>query len=204
LDQSENLTSFQKTAIKAISEKGEQLGSLVDKLLRFTMAESDSLRCEPQPISLLPILQEALSSLESDRIEKGTKLTVDPALDKNTTIYADAALVLEVLKNIIENGIKFNDKKEQTLSISVFGKPDELILKISDNGCGIPAEEMDKIFQKFYQVENSFTGQVPGAGLGLALCKRIMEILKGKITIESQLGEGTTVLLSFPISISKK
>jgi signal transduction histidine kinase len=63
---------------------------------------------------------------------------------------------------------------------------------------GIPAEERDKIFQKFYQIENSFTGQVPGAGLGLALCKKVVEAMNGKIQLQSEIGKGTTFSVTLP------
>jgi signal transduction histidine kinase len=69
---------------------------------------------------------------------------------------------------------------------------------VCDNGAGIPAEEREKVFEKFHQIENSFTGQIPGAGLGLALCKKVVQEMGGEITLVSELGKGTTVSVSFP------
>jgi signal transduction histidine kinase len=93
-------------------------------------------------------------------------------------------------------------KLAQPTAASINAK--KMILEINthhssrDNGIGIPPEEQEKVFEKFHQVENSFTGQVPGAGLGLALCKKVLEAMGGKISLRSEIGKGTDVTLAFP------
>jgi two-component system phosphate regulon sensor histidine kinase PhoR len=110
----------------------------------------------------------------------------------------DGALTTEVFKNLIDNAVKFNDKDDKRIKITA--QQDGKIIKINfeDNGVGIPVEERVKIFQKFYQIENSFTGQVPGAGLGLALCRRVVEEMEGDIQVQSELGHGSTFTVILP------
>lgn len=188
---SENLSAFQKKGIKAICQQGEQLVSLVDKLLHFTLVESDNLKPKVEPRKMWPLVKEAADVFQPP-------IQIDRSIETLPDVFVDGNLMINVLKNIFENAYKFNDK--ETKSIDVKGKKSgkKVELSISDNGVGIPPEEMDKIFQKFYQIENSFTGQIPGAGLGLALCKRAVEAMGGSIAVESQLGQGSTFKIVLP------
>jgi two-component system sensor histidine kinase/response regulator len=105
-----------------------------------------------------------------------------------------------VVKNIIENAIKFNPSAEKKVIIRAWKDKNILGISIADNGPGIPPEEHLRIFEKFYQVEESFTGQVPGAGLGLSLSKRIVEKHGGRIKVESILGSGSIFSIGLPVS----
>ena len=88
--------------------------------------------------------------------------------------------------------------KEPEVGISGRFADHRITLSVKDNGTGIPGEEVDKIFQKFYQVEESFTGQVEGAGLGLALVKRMVEMHGGEVKVESRIGKGSVFTVDFP------
>ena len=115
-------------------------------------------------------------------------------------LYIDKIRIEEAIGNLLENAIKFNTKNDKKLWIS--GKQinkDFIQLEIKDNGHGIPSEEWEKIFQKFYQIEEYFTGRVEGAGLGLSLVKQIIESHGGKIWLESKLEEGSKFFLTLPI-----
>lgn len=194
LEQTDNMNPFQKTAIKAVCEKGEQLGQLVDKLLRFTTVESDTLKPQLELWTVRALFQEA---------EKGAdiKVDLDPSITPQLQIAADKMLSIEIFKNLIENAFKFNDKAEKKVVVSAVSQGKFVAISVKDNGVGIPAEEKEKVFQKFYQIENSFTGQVPGAGLGLALCKKAVEAMGGDIHLESELGRGTTVVVQFSAAL---
>jgi K+-sensing histidine kinase KdpD len=194
----ENLTESQKKAVTSIVEQGDHLHGLVDKLLKYTTVESQSLDRHLVPRSVGPIIDESLRALDNLLDIPSVKVTVDPSIKDLPQIMTDAGLMVDVLKNVIENGIKFNDKKEKQISIGGSASNGIVTLWIEDNGLGIPSEEREKVFLKFYQIENSFTGQVPGAGLGLALCKKIIESMRGQIEIDSTLSVGTKVLLRIP------
>jgi signal transduction histidine kinase len=106
---------------------------------------------------------------------------------------------VEALEKLIENAIKFNDKEKRQVRIAGRSDGETIMLEIIDNGKGIPSEEYGRIFQKFYQVEEYFTGQIEGVGLGLALVKHIVELHGGAIAVESVLGKGSTFRLTLPI-----
>jgi signal transduction histidine kinase len=143
-----------------------------------------------------PFPKEKLDRLLIDLEKHRPKGRAVAAFDADGTLW-DTDLG-EVFKNLIENSIKFNDKAKKEIVIDGEAKAGAGVLRVTDNGVGIPPEEREKIFEKFYQIENSFTGQVPGAGLGLALCKKVIEALGGEIHLESEIGKGTRVSLSLP------
>lgn len=192
------LTEFQIKALRSIESQGEHLTGLVDKLLRFTIVESETLNPSLVSRSLLSLVEEALDHLSTLLKAQGVRPKIDPSVGKLPEVSVDGALMADVLKNLIENAVKFNDKKEKEVQFLAEHNKETVTLRVRDNGVGIPPEEQQRIFDKFYQVESSFTGQVPGAGLGLALCKKVVEKMGGKITVQSQLGQGTTFSLIFP------
>ncbi len=196
--QTDNLNDAQKKAVKAIGEQGEHLNGLVDKLLRFTIVESESLDRKIEPKELEPLVAEAVKAIAPDQEHGSVNVDVTASVRSVPSLMVDGNLMVEVFKNVIENAIKFNDKPKKEISITAEKKNGSVLIHIHDNGVGIPPEEREKVFQKFYQVENSFTGQIPGAGLGLALCKKVVEAMGGTISIESTIGVGTDVVLSLP------
>ena len=104
------------------------------------------------------------------------------------------------VRNVIENAFKFG-----ATSLEVSGRSDNgsVIVSFKDNGPGIPPEDRERVFERFYQVEKTFCGQVPGAGLGLTMVKQTMEAHGGKIWVESQVDHGATFFLQLPTSSEK-
>jgi signal transduction histidine kinase len=198
LEKPEELNPFQKTAIEAIDRNSYQLASLVDKLVWFSVLESDTLELTKKPQAITSLIESALSDL-------GPFLRQVPAEIHQEGVNALPALVVdktwmkETFRNLIENGIKFNPKAPRSLKISGQVMGNALELSFTDNGPGIPSEEHEKIFQKFYQIETHFTGQVQGMGLGLALVKRVVEEHGGTVHVVSTLGQGSTFVIKLPI-----
>jgi signal transduction histidine kinase len=114
------------------------------------------------------------------------------------SIFVDKEKVKEVINCIIENSFKFNKNSKKTVKIYGEISDKNFILIIEDNGIGIPLSEKEKIFEKFYQIEESFTGQVEGAGLGLPLAKRIVEAHGGSIDLVSKVGSGSKFTIIIP------
>ena len=196
LEKPEELNPFQKTAIEAIDRNSYQLANLVDKLVWFSALESTALALTRTPQTISSLMEAALSDLGPFLRQFPAEITQE-GLASLPALALDKTWMKEAFRNIIENGIKFNPKAPRRIRLT--GQINESTLDISftDNGPGIPSEEQAKIFQKFYQIETHFTGQVQGMGLGLALVKRVVEEHGGNVTVESVLGQGLYVQTLF-------
>ncbi|MCB4757397.1 MAG: GAF domain-containing protein [Elusimicrobia bacterium] len=195
----EGMNEFQKKAAKSILNQSEHLSSLVDKLLRFSIVESGRLKKPTEKVPLTPLLEEAVGALQVFMHDKKAVVEIEPSLKEVPALMIDGLLTVEVFKNLIENAVKFNDKEEKSVTLCSSREDSAVTVQVRDNGIGIPSEEQEKIFQKFYQIENSFTGQVPGAGLGLSLCKKVVEDMGGTISVQSEIGKGSCFSVRFPL-----
>ncbi len=200
IDGGANLNDFQKKALHAIKSQGLQLSSLVEKLITFSLVESENLDLQLQKVSIKELLEDTLSNQKNYLEGLSAVVTLDASLDALPPVKVDVDRVREVVRNLVENAVKFNKGASKTVRINGAAEGDWVRLRVEDNGPGIPPEELPKIFQKFYQIEDSFTGQVEGAGLGLALAKRIVEAQGGVIGITSGVGRGTTVDFTVPVA----
>ena len=107
---------------------------------------------------------------------------MDPGVNDLPAVRADAERFRDVFRQLVENAVKFNPKAEKIVRLSGGMEGDRVRLCVEDNGPGVPPEEIPNLFQKFHQIEDHFTGQVEGAGLGLALAKRLVEAHGGDLT----------------------
>ncbi len=189
---------FFKKAISAIHTQGIHLKQLVEKLISFSLIEAEEMRVARKNHNAKKLIEEIVSGMKSVLEGQKVQVSLDPSLDSIPEIVVDFDMFREIMKGLIENAAKFNPKPEKKVAISAKKGDGEVVLTVSDNGRGIPSEEFEKIFQKFYQIEESFTGQVEGAGLGLALVKRLVEVHEGRITLESKMGEGSAFHVHFP------
>jgi len=193
-----------KNAVRIIDSQGRRLSRLINELLGFSLLKSEALELARGKESLKSIVEMSLKKLAS-RIRRGAKIVVGNSIDKVPPILVDRAKVQEVIQNLVENAIKLNDKKEKRVEISARPLKGEKFIRveIKDNGPGIPSEEKEKIFSKFYQIEETFTGQVEGAGLGLAVVKQVVEAHGGKVGVESRLGRGSKFFFTLPKVLDK-
>lgn len=181
----------------SVRENGLKLLGLITRLLHFTTINTSRLDLPKEEIILseyIPRITEPFLNLEAKKkVNIGINLEDEGLKIQMNRIYFDL-----IMNNLIENAIKFNDKEEVNITISAKRLIDKIHILVEDNGRGIPAEEEDKIFQKFYQVEKYFTGNVEGAGLGLAVVKQIIIGHGGGIQVKSEISKGTTFILGFP------
>ncbi|MFB0525986.1 MAG: ATP-binding protein [bacterium] len=189
-----------KDAVRIIDSQGKRLYRLIDELLGFSVLESESLGLARGKENLRSIVEMSLKKIASVIRGKGAKIVVRNSVDKVPPLLVDKEKVQEVIQNLVENAIRFNNKKEKRVEISARRLKGEKFIgvEIKDNGPGIPSEEREKIFSKFYQIEESFTGQVEGAGLGLAVVKQVVEAHGGKVGVESRPGRGSKFFFTLP------
>ena len=180
-----------------MDKQGKYLTMLVEKLLDFSLIESENLSLDIKKVAFKEVLDTALSSMKVYLSDKNASVEVDGSLGSLPQIYIDSEKIVSVIKNLIENAVKFVKEKPKVL-IKASVRDKYIEVEISDNGPGIPPEEHDKIFQKFYQIEESFTGQIEGVGLGLSLAKQVVEAHGGGISLKSDIGKGSVFVFKLP------
>jgi signal transduction histidine kinase len=184
-------------ALKAVDSVGVQsrkLSDLVDKLLKYVNLEDNEFSPGAAPCPVDDVVQDAVTSLSKWLTEEKAAVDFKPC---KLTVVADRTQLSEAVRNLIENGVRF-DSKGKKVSVTAAKKDGEIQIVVSDKGPGIPPEEKKRIFEEFHQIEDSFTGQIHGWGLGLAFCKKVAERHGGRLLLESALGKGTTVTICLP------
>lgn len=186
----------------------QHLGRLFQDLLTSAKAEDGRLSSHPAVIEMGAFLEQVTEDLRFSAERKGLAMeftvgssSVIDAGSKNVIrplyyTYADADRMREVITNIYDNAIKYTD--EGKISIGLTGNNEVVQLYVRDTGPGIPAEDVPHLFQKFYRVDNSATRTIGGTGLGLFICRKIVELYKGRIWVESKLGTGSTFFINLP------
>ena len=169
--------------------------SLVNDLLDVAKAESGQLVIEPTEVSL-PALLAALRGLVRPMAEDKPVNVVVSDEGAPATILTDEMALTAILRNLLSNGIKYTDSGEVRLSVHTL--LDRVELQVCDTGTGIPAGQLERVFEEFYQVPGARRG---GTGLGLPYARRLAGLLDGELTLSSEAGRGTTAVLSLPLGI---
>jgi PAS domain S-box-containing protein len=193
-----SLNDFQIKALQTIKGQGLYLASLVDKLISFSLVESETLDLVRKPVSLKTLFDEVVLHMKPYLEGRRAKIELSPDFTALPKVQADPERMREVLRNLLENAVKFNPKDDRRVWVDGQEDHDKVRVTIKDDGPGVPPEEQGRIFQKFYQIEDSFTGQVEGAGLGLALVRRIVEAHGGAAWVDSVIGEGSLFHFTVP------
>lgn len=195
-----NLKGFHKKAFESMVVQHQRLSGMVEKLLFFASVYSpDMLVLNKQACDALQMAESARAQLGDYIADTGARVTLDEdSLDSVPKLFVDRGRVEEALRNLIENAIKFNPKPDKQVSVRADAVDGAVRFSVRDNGPGIPAEEHLQLFRKFYQMEDSFTGQIEGMGLGLAFVKNIADAHGGEASVKSAPGQGTEFTLSLP------
>ncbi|MHB2026375.1 MAG: ATP-binding protein [Elusimicrobiota bacterium] len=187
-----------RKALEAIAAQGKKLADLIDRLIRYATLESpEDAPLESTAFAVDEAARAAISDL-ADLIQSRGAIATFSKPDRPLLIFGSRDQIVEAVKNLIENAVKFNDSGENRVGIRIQSNESETSIEISDNGPGIPPEDQEKIFSQFHQVEASFTGQIDGWGLGLPFVKKVAQINRGRVELESLLGKGSRVRLVFP------
>ena len=190
----EELTSDQREFVEIIRASGESLMILISSILDFTRMDKDKVELESQPFELHRCIEDCIELMRSETDRKGLLLTCTFETDTPAMIIGDPTRLRQVLGNLLDNAVKFTDKGEVLVTVSSkqSGDHKEIHFAVKDTGIGISQDQMHKLFQPFSQVDSSDSTKYGGAGLGLATSKKLVEIMGGRIWIESKLGLGST------------
>ncbi|MFO7603533.1 MAG: ATP-binding protein, partial [Gammaproteobacteria bacterium] len=194
------LTAEQKEYLSMTYHSGEQLLKLINDLLDLSRIESGRFDLLVQSFNLREELNSMLGVLSIKLAESGNVLRVNFAEDLPEVIEADPMRLRQVLINLLSNAIKFTEKGSIEFNVSC--SAEWLTLEIKDSGKGIPEDKLEFVFGKFNQVDSSASRAHGGAGLGLAISRRLVESMGGKISVRSKLHKGTTFAVELPLHIS--
>lgn len=183
------------------------LGQLFQDLLNSAKAEDGRLTSHPVVVEIAEFMEQLTSDLRFVAEKKG--LSVEFIVGSSTTIdatshtikplyyvTADPDRMREVITNLFDNAVKYTDAGK--ISLGVTGDNNVVQTYVRDTGPGIPTEDLPHLFQKFYRVDNSATRTIGGTGLGLFICRKIVELYKGRIWVESQPGKGSSFFINLP------
>ncbi|MBB6467537.1 PAS domain S-box-containing protein [Aminobacter lissarensis] len=194
------LSPEQRTYVGAVSTSASALLALIEDLLDYSKIEAGRFDPEPQPMSPREIADNVVELLASRAFGKGIGLGCHVAPNVPQMISADPGRVRQVLLNLIGNAIKFTDAGGVRLNVERTGDdhPGTIRFTVTDTGPGLRAEDVERIFEEFEQADGTSTRSHGGAGLGLAISKRLVTAMGGTITVTSQPGEGSKFAFELP------
>jgi two-component system phosphate regulon sensor histidine kinase PhoR len=184
-----------------IMRNATRLGSLIDNMLSLKYLETDEARLSIEEISVSEFIQEAIRDTAVMAKEKSLHISVDIAPDFPPLLTDRQKLDL-ILMNLLTNAIKYTPPGGN-ISISAWHDESRAFIAIADSGIGIPPEEHEKIFDQFYQVGDSLTRKYGGIGLGLALVRSLLELFRGQIRVESEVGRGSKFTIELPLRLTE-
>jgi len=189
-----------KKRLETIDENVDKLVNMVNTLLDIARIESGKTEVKIAPADIAKSIRDSGEFLSPQMQTKAIKLVLD--IPDTLLVYMDKNLIDQVFINLIGNAVKFTPNEGQiTISAKVNGN--QAIIAVSDTGYGIEKENLEKIFQEFFRVDNTINVQAKGTGLGLSLVKRIIEIHKEKIWAESETGKGSSFYFTLKLAKEK-
>lgn len=180
-----------------IQRNVDQLANLVDDLLQLSRLDAPGGAANVRPIDLVPLVERVVSNFEPVYSKKRQKVSIEREADA-LPLKADPDLVERAVSNLIDNAIKYTPE-EGVIRIRVEAQDRGARIEVQDNGIGIPAADLPRIFERFYRVDKSRSREMGGTGLGLSIVKHIAQIHGGKVEVRSALREGSTFSLWLPL-----
>jgi len=195
-DSAKNLPKDVKENLEYISAASGHLSQLINDLLEISRNEAGTVQIFAQPTNIVPIIQSIIQEVTPQATKENVKLNLK--VDSKVGLaLVDDKKINEVLMNIINNAVKYN-RKGGKVDIKVFSDNTKLTIDVTDTGYGIPKDQQDRIFQKFFRAQNEKTSEVLGTGLGLFITRMLVEKMGGKVTFNSVLDKGSTFLITVP------
>ncbi len=189
-----SLTDAQRDYVARIQRTGRGLLDLVNDVLDLTRAEFGHLDVELASVDPLPVIEEVAALVEGQAQQKGLVLSLVAPDGAVPPVRADRRRVRQVLLNLLANAVKFTETGTVTLRISTVGPRVEF--SVGDTGIGISPEQLPFVFEEFYQADRNLTRRYGGAGLGLAISRRLAQLMGGELTARSELRRGSTFTLT--------
>ena len=200
------LDADQTVYARTIHSSGSALLTIINDILDFSKIESGKLQLDPTPFDIRRLVEDVATLLRPSATARGLYLDIDWRDGAPERLIADEGRIRQVLTNLIGNAIKFT--KEGGVRVAVEGAANggaaDMRFEIVDTGIGVPADKLDEIFEQFTQAEASTTRQFGGTGLGLTICRRLMDAMGGEIGVRSKLGRGSTFWFTFSAPLAAR
>ena len=195
------LTPRQKTFTDVIVKSGNALLTIINDILDFSKINAGQLTLDPAPFRLAEAVEDVATLVSARVAEKNLELIVrvDPRLP--AFVVGDAGRFRQIVTNLLGNAVKFTEKGHVLIDVGgdVVDGVVQLKVRVEDTGIGIPAEKLQSVFEKFAQVDGSSTRRHEGTGLGLAIGARLVDLMGGKIGVESEIGRGSVFWFAVPL-----
>jgi signal transduction histidine kinase len=185
-----------------IERAGQHMWSLVNNLLDTTQLDAGKMTIAKEPTLLSHLCREALDHAKAKAEAKEIKLEMK-VLPSELKVSMDQEKGMQIINNLISNALKFTPRGG-SIELQVASQSNKTALTVKDSGQGIPKDELKVIFDKFQQTSTRSTEGERGTGLGLSIVHQLVELHAGKISVTSELGKGTSFILSFPVAESSK
>jgi two-component system phosphate regulon sensor histidine kinase PhoR len=180
--------------LSIIRKNASRMHGLIDDILELTAIEGGNVRLRAAPVELYALVEEVCESFAAKAAAQNVLL--ENNVPPQVMVHADERRLEQMLTNLIDNGIKFS-REQGTVAISYeSGTRDKILVK--DNGDGIPAQHLERLFERFYRVDRARSRDLGGTGLGLAIVKHLALLHGGEVTVTSELGKGTTLIIHLP------
>ena len=183
---------------RVMTQESERLSRLIDNVLDFSRIEGGRRVYARHPTAIEPLLRETLEAFSYPLAQQGFKVEVDIAPDL-PALAIDADAIGQAIANLIDNAIKYSGERK-TLRLAARVEDEHVAVSVADEGVGVPREEQERIFEKFYRAGPSETQSRRGSGVGLALVRHIVDAHGGSVCVESRLGEGSRFVIRLPIA----
>ncbi|MDR0302322.1 MAG: PAS domain-containing protein [Treponema sp.] len=184
--------------IEIIQKNADTMENLTNDLLILADLENGSSNVrEPERLTIVSLIGEAISSVGSYAKRKQIEITVDCPGDLKANLYG--SFIIQALINLIDNAVKYSQAKSKIL-VKAYSEGEELLLEVHDKGIGIPSDQQERIFERFYRVDRSRSREAGGTGLGLSIVRHIALLHRGIAEVESRTGEGSVFRLRIPIA----
>lgn len=190
------LTEKQKESLDVILRNAERLNKIIEDFLEISRIEAARLKFAFRKTDLSETVKDTVGLMEGFAKEKNIALAVTTG--ELPIIEVDPDRISQVLRNLVHNAIKFSPLNS-TVEIHAEAKKDAIMFSVSDHGVGLTPEDQIRVFEPFYQVEGTLSRNYGGTGLGLTICRGIIEAQKGKIWVDSKVGRGSTFYFTVPL-----
>jgi PAS domain S-box-containing protein len=196
LDDDAPLPESQRERLRSIREAGTHLGALIDELLDLTRIESDRFRLERAEVEVAPLVQACLRLVSPSAADAGIALAPFVADARTPRVLGDPVRLRQVLVNLLSNAIKYN-RRGGAVRVRAEADDEGAWIEVADDGVGIAREDQPRLFEPFERLGHEH-GEIEGLGIGLALSRRLVELMGGRIEVDSDRGRGSTFRVRLP------